>query len=319
MERLGLAAGAVVAGSAAVAVSDNLVPLAAEDMGLWQLMVLRSLVALPVAVAVAWAAGLLATLAGRSPAAVAARSGLIVAALLLYFAALPAVGIALAAAGMFTSPIWIVLLSSLVLRERIGPYRIAAVALGFAGVCLVLGVGTVPVEAVMLLPLCAGLLYGLNVIVTRAWCAGESSICLVTWQTVFFLGAGAVGLLLAPWLGRVAGHVPGTGFVTMAPAEVTARGLVIAALIGLSGLLGGGLLATGYRLGRSSVVGLFDYSFLVWAPFFGWLIRGEGVAPRTVGGMALIALAGVLAMRAGRRLEARQARAGRGRRQADRL
>ena len=309
MERLGLAAGAVVAGSAAVAVSDNLVPLAAEDMGLWQLMVLRSLVALPVALAVAWAAGLAGTLAGRSLAAVAARSGLIVGALLLYFAALPAVGIALAAAGMFTSPIWIVLLSSLVLRERIGPYRLGALALGFAGVCLVLGVGSVPLEAVMLLPVCAGLLYGLNVMVTRSWCAGESSICLVTWQTVFFLGAGAVGLLVAPWLGRLVGEVPGTGFITMEPTAVTARGLGIAALIGLSGLLGGGLLATGYRLGRSSVVGLFDYSFLVWAPLFGWLIRGEALAARTVGGMALIALAGVLAMQAGRRMEARQAAA----------
>lgn len=312
MERLGLAAGAVVAGSAAVAVSDNLVPLAAEGMGLWQLMVLRSLVALPVAVAFAWATGLAATLVGRSPAAVALRSGLIVAALLLYFAALPAVGIALAAAGMFTSPIWIVLLSSLVLGERIGPYRIAALGLGFAGVCLVLGVGSVPLDPVMVLPICAGLLYGLNVMVTRSRCAGESSICLATWQTLFFLGGGVAGLLLAPWLGRVVGDVPGTGFITMAPAEVTPRGLALAAMIGLSGLLGGGLLATGYRLGRSSVVGLFDYSFLVWAPLFGWLIRGEGVAPRTLGGMALIALAGVLAMRAGRRIEARQAPARRG-------
>lgn len=312
MERLGLAAGAVVAGSAAVAVSDNLVPLAAEGMGLWQLMVLRSVFALPVAVAVAWAAGRIATLVGRSPAAVAVRSGLIVAALLLYFSALPSVGIALAAAGMFTSPIWIVLLSSLVLGERIGPNRIAAVALGFAGVCLVLGVGSVPLEAVMLLPLGAGLLYGLNVMVTRSWCADESSICLATWQTLFFLGAGAVGLMLAPGLARLVGDVPGTGFITMEPTAVTSRGLVLAALIGLSGLLGGGLLATGYRLGRSSVVGLFDYSFLVWAPLFGWLIRGEGVALRTVGGMALIALAGVLAMRAGRRMEARQAAARRG-------
>ncbi|HUF57800.1 MAG TPA: DMT family transporter [Thermohalobaculum sp.] len=204
------------------------------------------------------------------------------------------------------------LLSSLVLGERIGPNRIAAVALGFAGVCLVLGVGSVPLEAVMLLPLGAGLLYGLNVMVTRSWCADESSICLATWQTLFFLGAGAVGLMLAPGLARLVGDVPGTGFITMEPTAVTSRGLVLAALIGLSGLLGGGLLATGYRLGRSSVVGLFDYSFLVWAPLFGWLIRGEGVALRTVGGMALIALAGVLAMRAGRRMEARQAAARRG-------
>lgn len=308
MERLTLAACYVLAGAAAVAISDNVIPLAAEEMGLWQLLVVRSVVSLPVAVAFAWGVGALGSLRGRAPGAVAVRSTIVVTALMLYFGALPAVGIALAAAGMFTSPIWIMLLSALVLRERIGPVRIAAVALGFAGVCLVLGIGAVPFEAVMLLPLGAGFFYGLGVMFTRARCAEETSICLATWQTVFFLGMGLLGLGVAPWLERLIGEMPGSAFMTMPAVELTARGFWLATFIGMAGLLGGALLATGYRSGRSSVVGLFDYSYLVWAPLFGWVLRGEVVSARTIAGMVLIAVAGMLAMQAGRRVEAQQER-----------
>jgi drug/metabolite transporter (DMT)-like permease len=41
-----------------------------------------------------------------------------------------------ALAGFFTSPIFILLISSLVLRQRIGPMRILAVAIGFVGIIL---------------------------------------------------------------------------------------------------------------------------------------------------------------------------------------
>ena len=307
MERVAFAALFVVAGTATVAISDNVVPLAAEEMGLWQLMVLRSVVSLPIAIGFAWAAGRLGTLAGRATGAVAVRGALAATALLLYFGALPAVGIALAAAGMFTSPLWIMILSALILRERIGPRRILAGILGFVGVCLVLGVGTVPFEVVMLLPLAAGLFYGASVMWTRARCSQETSICLATWQTLFFLAAGVTGLALAPGLDRLFGDVPGTDFITMAPATLTARGFWLASFVGVMGLLGASLLATGYRSGRSSVVGLFDYSFLIWAPLFAWLMRGEAISVRMVAGMVLIAAAGMLALIAGRDAEARQA------------
>lgn len=295
----------IVAGTATVAVADNLVPLLARQMGLWQLLVLRSLISLPIAVGFGLAMVKPRALLGQRPGAVAVRTWLIVTALMFYFAALPVVPIALAAAGLFTSPIWILLISALVLRERIGWRRIAAVALGFAGVLLVLGVGRVPVHPMAMVPLGAGLFYALTVIWTRERCAAESSICLGAWQQMGFLAAGLAGVILLPWLDGLFGHVEGADFLVrpLEPVGSTPWGMLT--LAAASGLLGAVLLATGYRSGRASVVGLFDYSFLVWAPVFAWILRGETLSFRVACGMALIAAAGALAMLAGREVARR--------------
>ncbi len=62
-------------------------------------------------------------------------------------------------------------------------------------------------------------------------------------------------------------------------------------------------MAQGYKMGPASVMGLFDFSFLVWAPLFAWLVWGQILDLRTAAGMALIALAGALALWSGARVE----------------
>lgn len=292
----------IVAGTATVAVADNLVPVLAREMGLWQLLALRSLISLPMAIAFAFAVGRGGTLMGQRTGCVAVRTALIVTALMFYFAALPVVPIALAAAGLFTSPIWILLISAVVLRERIGWRRVAAVTVGFAGVLLVLGVGRVPVEPMALVPLGAGLFYAMTVVWTRECCAGESSICLGAWQQAGFLAIGLAGMAFLPWLCPLFCEVQGADFLVRSLAPMGSVAWDLLALAAVTGLIGAVLLATGYRSGRASIVGLFDYSFLVWAPLIGWLMRGETLTLSTAAGMALIAAAGMLASRAASRL-----------------
>lgn len=291
----------IVAGMATVAIGDNLVPVLAREMGLWQMLVYRAVLSLGVAASYALLAGGIARLWPTSPARVAVRSALVVTALMAYFAALPAVPIALAAAGLFTSPIWILLVSALVLRERIGPFRIAAVTVGFIGVLMVLGVGRVPVAPMALAPLSSGLFYGLAVIWTRERCAAEDSLCLAAWQQATFLAAGLGGLALLPLLGVTLAGIEGTEFMTRGVEPVGRAVWGVLGLSALSSIVGAAFLVTGYRSGRASIVGLFDYSFLVWAPLLGWLMRGEGFGGQTAAGMGLIALAGVLASRAAAR------------------
>lgn len=310
MERQTTAALWIVAGTAAVALSDNVVPILADEMGLWQMLALRSIISLPVAAAFALAVGRGRTLLGRRPGRVLVRSLLVMGALMLYFASLPAVSIAHAAAGMFTSPIWILLVSALFLGERIGPLRIGAVALGFAGVVLVLGIGQVPLRPIMVVPLAAGCLYGLGVIWTRLHCAEESSICLAAWLNGLFLLLGLLGMALLPWFAPLLQAVEGAEFIRQPVNAISGQGWLLLAFVAVASLIGTAFLATGYRTGRSSVVGLFDYSFLLWAPLVAWLMRDEALTPRTAAGMALIACAGVLATLAGRRVERREALGG---------
>ena len=59
--------------------------------------------------------------------------------MVIYFGALAFLDVALVAAGLFTAPIWVLLISRFVYGHSIGPVRIFAVVLGSVGVVLVLG------------------------------------------------------------------------------------------------------------------------------------------------------------------------------------
>ena len=97
----------IVFGTSLVALSDNFVIGVSREVGLWQFHVLRSAMVLPVATLAALAMGQARTLWPVVPGSVILRSLFGTAGLLVYFTALPAVGIAQAAAGLFSAPIWI--------------------------------------------------------------------------------------------------------------------------------------------------------------------------------------------------------------------
>lgn len=291
----------IVSGTAMIALSDNFVTGVSRELGLFQFHALRSVMVVPVAAAFAALTGQGRSLRPRNPGPVMVRSLFGTLALFMYFAALPAVGIAQTAAGFFTSPIWVVLLSALIFRERIGPRRIAGVALGFVGVCLVLGLGAGPVRPMSLVAVGGGMAWALNVIWTRRYCGTDTAVCLAVWQFVALAAAGIAGQALVPWLGVVLAGVPGTGFATMAwqPVNWATAGALF--LIGISGISSTACMAQGYRMGQASIMGLFDFSFLFWAPLFAWLLWGDTVSPRMALGMGLIVAAGGLAIWSGAR------------------
>jgi drug/metabolite transporter (DMT)-like permease len=294
----------IVFGTSLIALGDNFITGLSRDVGLWQFHVLRSTMTVPVAMLFAAMVGQSGRLRPGVPGHVVLRSLFGAGGLMLYFAALPAVGIAQAAAGFFTAPIWAAVISALVFGERVGPRRILGMAIGFAGVCLVLGVGAEPLHPMAVMPVAGGACYALNVIWTRRYCFDETALCLAIWQFLALFAMGLAGVALAPAFAPLLEGVPGTEFATLSWQPVRWSGAGAVFLIGLGGIVATGCQAQGYRLGPASIMGLFDFSFLFWAPFFAWMVWGEVVSPRMVLGMALIVIAGSLALWSGARAEA---------------
>ena len=59
-------------------------------------------------------------------------------------------------------------------------------------------------------------------------------------------------------------------------------------------LIGIGLIFRGYQLGEASQVAVFEYSLLVFASFWAWVLWGQTVPLLGFIGMGLIALAGIV-------------------------
>ncbi|MEX0306584.1 MAG: DMT family transporter [Ruegeria sp.] len=286
-----LASMLMVAAMSIIGVIDNFVIRVAESIGLWQFHLSRALLMLPL-IALLSALGL-GTLKPRRYGVVAVRSVLITLAMLFYFSALALMPIAQALAGLFTSPIFVLLISALFLKQRIGPWRIAAVFLGFSGILCVLQPDPTSFDVKTLLPVAGGFFYALSAVVTRTHCSDESTVALLAAMVVTLGLAGAIGLIclgLFP-VGAPAG-----------PDGFAMRGWVWPMLDALPWVLvqaAGSTIAVfmlikAYQLGEPSYVAVFEYSVMIFGPLFAWVVLGQSVGLMQIIGIGMIASAGVL-------------------------
>ncbi len=272
---------------ALIGLIDNFIARIAESIGLWQFVVLRSTLMAPFLLVMARIGlGRLRPLRWRR---VLARGVMLSVSMFLYFGALGLMPIAEALAGLFTSPIFVLLINALIQRERIGPWRILAVAVGFVGILLVLQPGARGFSPVMLMPVAAGFFYAISSIATRSWCAGESALSLLGANMLLLGGLAGLVQLGIGVLGFESGAYLARGWVW--PVWDVAPWLLVQAVGSLAGVYG---IIRAYQLDVPSNVAVFEYSALIWAPLFGFLLFGQGVGPWQILGVALIAMAGVI-------------------------
>lgn len=284
--------------------TDNCVRVIARDLGLWQFHFVRGLATIPALLIVAGLVPGLSMLA-RSRFWVSLRSALAVSAILLYFAAIPQMPIAQASAGLFTSPLFVLLFSALLLGEPVGPRRIFAVLLGFAGALLILdpfslggGAATVGPGWIAILPVCAGALYALSIIVTRARCRNESTMALTVSNYLFFTLAGAAGVIVMGLWRAPDALSASAPFLFRSWGAFTPDSAALTAAMSIGAVFSILALSKAYRIAQSSFLALFDYSYLIAASGFAYLLWREAPALSTWAGVALIVGAGVyLALR----------------------
>ena len=280
-------------GIAIFSVQDLILKLLSGDYPLYQAMILRSLVAMPcMALLAVWFDGTWRSLITPHWPALLGRGLLNFLAYTAYYLALAALPMATTVALYFTAPLFITLMSVVLLAERVSPRRWFALALGLAGVVIMVRPGGTLFDWAALLPIFCGFAYGLSMIMARTMGVRDSAAAMAFWGNNAFLlasislalvfGSGGHADLMHPSLAFLT-----RGWVTPGPWDIALMGRcgVIAAL-GLT------LLTQAYRIGQSSVVAPFEFSFAFWGLLWGWLFFGT--VPDMLGwlGIAVIILAG---------------------------
>ena len=288
-----LAAAAAILGYAIIiGFTDNFVRVIAADGGLWQFHALRGVMAMAILGLAARPLGL--RLAPQNLGAVAGRSLIHGCAMLIYFGCLAFLPVATVAAGLFTAPIFVLLISRFAFGHPVGPYRIAAVLIGFLGVILVLGPASGErIGAATVLPVAAGALYALGNLATREWCAGETAETLLAG---FFVTLGLFGLIGMIGLALWPVPVPegAAGFVLRGATVPTGPFLFWTFVQAAGSLIGVGLMIRAYQIAAASRVAIFEYVILPASALWSYLLWAELVSPRAALGMGLIFLAGLI-------------------------
>jgi len=266
-----------LAGIAGFATMGALIKLASErGIHLAEIIFWRQFISLPILLAWVMAHGGLAMLATRRPGTHAVRGIYGMIGMIFNFGAVILLPLAEATTLNFTSPIWAVILSTLLLREKVGIWRWSAVLLGFSGILLIAQPtgGHFPLYGT-LVALGGAFMIALISIQIRDLSRTERPVTIVFWFAAMSV------VVTAPFLPFV-----------MVPHS--AQDWLLLLGIGLAGTWGQVLVTAALRYGAVSSVIVMDYSSLVWATLFGWLIFDRLPPGTTWLGAPLVVAAGLV-------------------------
>jgi drug/metabolite transporter (DMT)-like permease len=283
----------MLAGLMALSLQDSLGKILTQHISLWQFQTLRAALNVLFVLLLARVTMRGFRLLPRNGFPVFIRSLLHVAALMCFFGSAPFLTMAEMAGGLYTFPLFVAALSALFLRERVGIRRIMAILVGFLGTLLILRPGTDSFRLVGLLPVCAGFSYAVFIIVTRRFCKAESPVVLTLLSNITIFIFGLIGfctvILLQPSQMLKASYP----FIMTAWLPMLPWMVVVLTICTLFNVIGNISMSKAYQSAESSFLAPFDYSYLVFATFWGFIFWQDIPPPMTIAGMMIIAASGI--------------------------
>lgn len=263
-----------VASYAVFAVSDATVKWLVADFPVLQVLFVRSFIVCVLAVTLGGRQRLFDLARSPNKGWLALTGATVLCAFFFYFTAARSLGLAQLVTIYFAAPAIVVVLTVVVLRERVRPARWLATLVGFAGVVIAAD----PTSGGSLLPAAAALasafFWAVSQLLIRKVSSLEPAFNQMLVSNMVFVAAASVTL---PW------------------TWVQPEGLSIALMLilGVAGAIAQFLLYEAFRYAPATVLAPIEYTALVWATLLGYLIWHDVPALNVFAGAALIVLGSV--------------------------
>ncbi|MDF1874020.1 DMT family transporter [Vannielia sp.] len=275
--RENLRGGIIMAASmAAFAVNDTFTKAVGGEMGVMQVVFLRSVVVAPLILALAWMRGALTfNMAGRDAWLLGLRCVTEVLAAWFFLTALFNMPLANATAILQVTPLVVTLAGFVFFREQVGLWRLSAILVGFVGVMMIVRPGGADFTIYSVWALAAVLAVVARDLVTRRMSGALPSLTVASATAITVGAAAGIGAMFEPW----------------EPVTLTAA-LKIG---GASGAIFFAYLCSvmAMRMGDIGFVSPLRYTALIWALMLGWLAFGHFPEPLPLAGGALVLAAGL--------------------------
>ncbi|CUX20736.1 DMT family transporter [Rhizobium oryzihabitans] len=178
---------------------------------------------------------------------------------------------------IFLLPSFVTIMSVVFLKEQVGIKRWSAVIIGFIGVLIILRPGFRELGIGHLGAILGGLSGALSIVIFRAMGPSEKNVSLY--------GAGVLGCLVISGLAMIPTFVPPSG-----------EQWLLLAGYGLFAAVGNVLVMYAARYAPAAMIGPTQYSQMLWAILFGYLIFGDHIDGWMLIGIALIVGSGLLTL-----------------------
>lgn len=193
---------------------------------------------------------------------------------LFFIAGLHYLPIADATVTTFIAPLITTALSIVFLGEKVGVRRWTALAVGLAGVVIVIRPGTGAFNPASILPILSAISWSASMVITRRMAGADGTLAMLAYSA----GVGFVALsFMLPF-----------AWTTPSPAA-----LGLGVMVGVASSVGQWLVILAYRRAAASVLAPFSYTQLIWSTLSGILVFATVPDLYTVAGAAVIVASGL--------------------------
>ncbi|HTJ56364.1 MAG TPA: DMT family transporter [Devosiaceae bacterium] len=210
------------------------------------------------------------------------RGVLLMADIWLYALAIRTVPLAELQAISLVYPLLVTLLAVPLLGERVGPFRLIAVGVGFLGALVIVRPGGLPIDADVMFALGSALAYAVYITLTRKVSSQDPTATSMVY-------VGVVGLLLSS----------AVGILHWQPMDLRAWLLAIVLMVTMC--TGHGLMMMALSMAPASLLQPFSYFSLPWGITLSFVVFGHLIDPISLLGAAVIVGAGLVVMARERR------------------
>jgi drug/metabolite transporter (DMT)-like permease len=281
-------------GGVILSVNDLAIKALSGDYALHQVILIRAVIGIALVLAVIAVSGTgFGQLLTRRPKEHLFRVSIVMVSNVTYFLGLAALPLADAVATAFVAPLIVTAMSAVLLGEKVGPHRWAAVAVGLLGVVVMVRPGSGVMQPAALLILISAFCYAGSHMMTRRMRDTESAMTLNFFVQCGFLTVSAtMGLLVGD--GRFAGSGdPSLAFLLRPWVWPPVGDWWAFAATGVAVGIGGLMIAQAYRTSEAALIAPFEYIGMPMAILWGVVVFGT--FPDATGwlGIALICGAGL--------------------------
>ncbi len=273
---------------------DAIVKGVSNDLPAYETVIFRTVASLPLLLGWLIYSGALSNLfPSRMLGLLFLRSFILCTAYFGFVLSIAALPIATSVSIYFTMPFVVAALAGWSLGERVPPYRWIAIAIGFAGVLLMVRPGSEAFQPAALFALWSAVGYAIGQMIGRHLSMRIESAVIANWQNVTYFGVAVLVGLVTPLFAQAGIEDKSLAFLLRPWVWPTAQQFFLLIIMGfLSALASAGFILA-YRHGEANFVAPFEYTALLWAVANGVIFFGDFPDAYTWGGAAIVISAGI--------------------------
>jgi drug/metabolite transporter (DMT)-like permease len=270
-------------------IQDVIIKHFSGDYSVLQIVFVRGLIAMTLLLLLFAILGERIPLVSKRPLLMICRGLFGFASYTCYYLAVAAMPLAEVVSITFTMPLFVTAMSALILHEKVGIRRWCAVAIGFVGVLIILSPRGEFNPLAVAFAFIAAITYASQTIFTR-YLGSHDHPLTIAFNAIFIFTcvSGILALLMFSGMISISSSHPSLAFFGRDWVMPGNFDLLLMLVIGLIAAIGFYCLSQAYCVSEASAIAPFEFTYILWAVFFGYLLWDETPGPTTFLGILVL-------------------------------